>query len=98
MKKFSDFASEEKRLDGAKVKLDNLLNREIQIISFTISDSKYSKNNSGKYATVQFQEGQSEPQIFFTGSDVLISQLERYKSELPFLATVRKNNRYYTFS
>ena len=82
MKKFSDFASEERRLEGAKEKIDNLLNKEIQIITFTIGKSKYSKNNSGKYATVQYRENDNSPHIFFTGSDVLISQLEKYKQNM----------------
>jgi hypothetical protein len=39
-----------------------------------------------------------EIKIIFTGSDVLISQIEDYKEEIPFEATIKKINRYYTFT
>jgi len=99
MKKFSDFAKEQTPLEGSKAKMEDLLNTEIQILTFRLADSKYSKNKSGKYATVQFKKSDKSPfQVFFTGSDILIEQLEKYKDELPFKAIVKKINRYYTLS
>lgn len=99
MKKFSDFAKEQTQLEGAKEKLDDLLNKEIEILAFRISNSKFSKNKNGNYATVQFKENETcQPKVFFTGSDVLLEQLEKYESELPFATTIRKINRYYTLS
>ncbi len=98
MKRFSDFAQEDGPLEGGKVKLDAILNVEIQVTGYRIQDSKYSdKNKSGKCLTVQF-EREGERQVFFTGSDVLIQQLERYGEEIPFLATLKKVNRHYTLS
>ncbi|MGD9930124.1 MAG: hypothetical protein AB7U05_08900 [Mangrovibacterium sp.] len=99
MKRFSDFATEEAQLEGVKVKLDDLLNQDIILIAFRVSDSQYSKNKSGKYATVQFKQAENcPPQVFFTGSDILIEQLEKYRHELPFVAKVKKINRYYTLN
>ncbi len=99
MKRFSDFAKEETQLEGLKVKLDDLLGQDIMIVAFRMSDSRYSKNKSGKYATVQFKQKEDcPPQVFFTGSDILIEQLEKYKEELPFVAKIKKINRYYTLS
>lgn len=99
MKRFSDFAQEESQLEGVKVKIDDLINQELIIVAYRMSDSKYSKNKSGKYATVQFRQQKScPPQVFFTGSDILIEQLEKYKEELPFAAKIKKINRYYTLS
>lgn len=98
-KKFSDFSSEELKLEGAKEKLDDILNQEIEIIAFRLSQSKFSKNVSGKYATVQFKTVECVlPRVFFTGSDVLISQLEKYKEHLPFSTVIKKINKYYTLS
>ena len=97
MKRFSDFAEEETGLEGDKVKVDDILNREILVIAYRIRNSKFSKNNSGKYLTIQF-ELDSGKHIFFTGSDVLIDQMEKYGQEIPFCVTVKKINRYYTFS
>jgi hypothetical protein len=36
--------------------------------------------------------------IIFTGSIVLIDQLEKYKENLPFYTTVKKIDKYYTFT
>lgn len=99
IKRFSDFAKEELRLDGKKIKIDDILNKDIIVMSYTLADTKYGKNKCGKYATVQFNyEGNEEKYIFFTGSDILIEQLSRYKEEIPFETEIKKINRYYTFS
>ncbi len=96
MKRFSEI-SKENILDGDKVRLDDILNEEILIIGFRIKDSRYSKNNSGKYLTLQF-EYKDKKNVIFTGSDVLIDQVEKYSKEIPFLATIRKINRYYSLT
>jgi hypothetical protein len=99
LRKFSDFATEETPLDGAKVKLDDIINQEINIVAFKLQNSKFSKNTTGKYATIQFTTEQCTlPRVIFTGSDVLIDQLERYKEHIPFQAVIKKINKYYTLS
>lgn len=98
MKQFSDFAKEEERLDGDKVKLDLILDQEITVHSFTLAKSNFSKNKSGQYITVQFSKQGAEKQVFFSGSDVLIDQLQKYKDEMPFIARIKKVNKYYTLS
>jgi len=98
MNKFSDFAAEETQLDGEKEKVDNILDKEIIIKNFRLQNSKF-KNKSGQYATVQFCKGkENKTFIFFTGSDVLVDQLQRYKEKLPFAVIIKKINRYYTLS
>lgn len=98
MKQFSDFAKEEERLEGDKVKLDSILDQEITIHGFTLAKSNFSKNKSGQYITVQFSKQDTEKQVFFSGSDVLIDQLQKYKDEMPFIARIKKVNKYYTLS
>lgn len=98
MKQFSDFAKEEERLEGDKVKLDSILDQEITIHGFTLAKSNFSKNKSGQYITVQFSKQAAEKQVFFSGSDVLIDQLQKYKDEMPFIARIKKVNKYYTLS
>ena len=93
--KFSDFASEEKPLDGEKISINGILNKEILITGFRSGQSKY-KEDSG-YMTVQF-EVDGVRHVFFTGSDVLADQLQKYQERIPFLTTVRKINRYYTLT
>lgn len=96
MKKFSDI-SKENILDGDKIRLDDILNEEILIIGYRVKNSRYSKNSSGKYLTLQI-EYKDKKYVVFTGSDVLIDQLEKYGNEIPFLATIRKINRYYSLT
>jgi len=97
MKQFSDFAKEEERLEGDKVKLDSILGEEIIIQGFTLAKSKFKENKTGQYITVQFSKGEDK-QVFFSGSDVIIDQLQRYKDEIPFKTTIKKVNKYYTLS
>lgn len=96
MKKFSDF-SKENVLDGDKIRIDDILNEEVQITGYAIKNSKYSKNESGKYLTLQIIKDDKK-YVIFTGSDVLIDQLEKYNDEIPFMATIRKINRYYSLT
>lgn len=100
MKRFSDFAEEDGPLEGDKARLDAILNHEIVVTGYRIQASKYKgKNNSGKCLTVQFSLPESEERrVFFTGSDVLIEQMEKYGHQVPFLTTVKKVDRYYTLS
>lgn len=99
IRKFSDFAKDELRLDGKKIRIDDILNKNIIILGYRLSDSHYSKNKSGKYATVQFEyENEKNKNIFFSGSDIIIDELKKYEPNIPFETKVIKINRYYTFS
>lgn len=99
MKCFSDFAApEELSFDGEKVRIDSLLNKPIILKKFKVRPSKY-KDRSDRCATVQFSESEnSSDKIFFTGSNVIIDTLEKYKDELPFMTTIKKIERFYTLS
>lgn len=98
MKRFSDFSNEQ-ILEGDKIKIDDILNEEVTIYGYRVKESRYSKNRSGKYLTLQFSySNEAEKKVIFTGSDVLIEQMEKYGSELPFMSTIRKINRYYSLT
>jgi hypothetical protein len=47
-KRFSDFAEEPAPLDGDKMKIDQILNQEVEIIGARIGSTRYSKNKTGK--------------------------------------------------
>jgi hypothetical protein len=96
-KRFSDFARERIPLDGEKTRLDDIINREILIIGHSIKKSRYDKNNSGKFLTLQF-ELDGDRRVLFTGSDVLIEQVEKYGDQIPFAAIIKKIDRFYTLS
>ena len=97
MKKFSDFSKEDCPLDGDKLRIDDTLNIELLVIGFRITQSKYEKNKSGKCLTLQVDLNGTK-RVIFTGSDVLISQTEKYATEIPFVTVIKKIDRYYTFS
>lgn len=97
MKRFADFNTDIKPLDGEKVRLDDVVNIEVTVIGYNIRKSKYGKNASGKCLALQLEFG-GDRRVAFTGSDVLISQIEKYGDQIPFVATIRKIDRYYTFS
>jgi len=93
--KFSDFAEKTKAFDGDKKKIENILNQEILILDFKVKESK--KKQDSLYATIQFKINDIN-YIVFTGSSVLIDQLEKYKENLPFHTIIKKIDRYYTFT
>lgn len=97
MQRFSDFAETTGVLDGAKIRIDDVLNQDLIVIGFSVRDSRYSKNKSGKYLTLQVRLGE-EKRVLFTGSDVLIGQLEKYGDKIPFMTTIKKVDRFYTLS
>jgi hypothetical protein len=97
MRKFSDFAADPNILDGAKVRIDDVLNMELVVTGYTVRDSKFSKNKSGKYLTLQVQID-GEKRVVFTGSDMLIGQLDRYGDNIPFRATIKKIDKFYTLT
>ena len=97
IKKFREFAEEEAKLDGEQVRLDSILNKEIFITGYKIKDSKYRKENFAKCLTLQFTID-DKTNITFTGSNVLIEQIEKYKTKIPFYTIIKKIDRYYTFT
>lgn len=99
MRRFSEFADPATPLDGAKKKLDDILNRDLIICDCKITESKYTENGCKDYAIIQFKEqGKDELFVVFTGSKVLIDQCQKNKDMMPFIATIKKINKYYTFN
>ena len=97
MKRFSDFATEPNAMTGDKIKIEDVLDKEIEVTGYKISDSKFAKKSTDKVLTLQFKLG-GENRILFTGSNVLMEQVEKYQDEMPFVATITKVNKFYTFS
>lgn len=96
MKKFSEFAEEDKPISGDKIKIKRILGEEITVIGYRISQSNFDDSNSEKCLMLQI-EYNGETRVVFTGSVVLLEQAEKYGDEMPFLATIQKIDRYYTF-
>lgn len=81
--------------DGEKKRIDDILNQEILILRFKIKKSV--KREGTLYATIQFKLDGADG-ILFTGSLVIIDQLERYEEHVPFYTTIKKIDRYFTMS
>lgn len=70
---------------------------EIVVTGFKIRKSKFSKNVTGEYLTLQY-ERDGKTFVCFTGSDVLIDQIKRYAHEIPFMTQIKKIKRFFTFT
>jgi hypothetical protein len=102
-KRFGDFAKDHVPLDGAKLKIADILNKEILVTAMRVKPSKYKDSGgaAGKVMpsclTLQFELA-GERYVAFTGSGVLADQAQTYQNEIPFIATVKKIDKYYTFT
>ena len=103
--KFSGLVTN-KVLDGDKVRIDDLLNKEIIVCNFQITTSKYKDKGCGYCIKVQFyyaDDPTETKRVFFSGSGVIKDQLEEVKAALEknqqpllFKATVKKVANYYS--
>ncbi|HWQ62914.1 MAG TPA: hypothetical protein VN429_00760 [Methanospirillum sp.] len=92
--RFSEFAAGDAKLDGEKVKLKDILNQEILVTGYSIHQSKFKDE---KYLTIQFEKEDTR-HVLFTGSCVLMDQIEKYAEKLPFLVIIRDFGKYYAFT
>ena len=92
--RFADFNTRPIGFEGDKLRMQEILGREILITGFRIL--------SGKYKTahcVQFQfELDGMRYVTFSGSAVVANQLTENRDRLPFYATLRRIDRYITLS
>jgi len=102
MNKFSEFAdlSQTPVMDGKKVPLNEILEKEIIVLKYRIKNTKYADAKNPECLTVQFAFSKSpeEHWVFFSGSNVLMRQLEQYKDKLPFSSVIKREGKYFTFS
>ena len=93
--KFAVFARDKLPMPGDKKFMNDLLNREITVTDFRISSSK--KRNGTDCLQLQFILDDNVC-VVFTGSSVLIDQIQSSKENIPFSATIVKIDKYYSFS
>ena len=93
--KFSSFAKNQLPMPGNKKRLDDILNREIMVVDFRIRKSN--KRDGTDCLQMQFLLD-DEVCVVFTGSSVLINQMKECRENIPFVTTVVKLDRYYSFS
>ena len=92
---FAVFARGKLPLPGVKMRLEQILNREILVTDFRIMKSKHHPDQD----CLQFQYLlDNQVCVSFTGSCVLIDQISSVGENIPFNTTVVKIDRYYSFS
>ena len=108
MKKFSEFASKEDcPPEGDRIHIHEVLGKPILIYQWVIKPSK--KKEDTDYATIQLSlvedvekasEGETPKKyILFTGSQVLLNQLQKYNvPEFETTIIKRDKTNYFTFS
>jgi len=93
MKTFKDFniTPSVDGFTGDKIKTDRILNRQIVVHDYKIEDSKYGEPGK-KCLHLQISIGETK-HVVFTGSKTLINLIQQVsKQDMPFKATVIKDN------
>lgn len=81
---------------GEKIKVEKIFNVPIKVLGFKIEPSKQKPGTD--LLTIQIEK-KDEKRIIFTGSTVLMDQIQRVpKDKFPFEATIVGENDYYEFT
>lgn len=94
-KRFSDFSKGSENLEGDKLPMAEIFNKEIEILNVRFFPSKVAKDKI--CSQIQFILDDMK-YVTFTTSEVLYKQLKEYKDELPFLTTIKKRGKYHTLT
>lgn len=92
--KFSVFAHDKLPLVGEKVRLGEVLDQEIVVTDFRIIKSKH--REGGECLQLQIRWGERVC-VLFSGSVVLIHQVQFAADKMPFSATITKVDKYFSF-
>lgn len=100
MTKFSDLNIKmpSAGLEGEKIKIDRILNKEIKVHAFEVKASKYADKGNGKCLHMQIEVDQAK-RVVFTGSGVLMETLAQVpKNAFPITTTIIKQNERFQFT
>lgn len=100
MNSFSDFNIKPKqsRFIGEKIRMMQILNRDIIVHRYKIKESKFENTNSGICLTMQI-EVQGEQRVLFTGSRILTEMIQQVpEDKLPFKTIITKVGETYQFN
>lgn len=101
VKQFKDFGivPSSKAFVGTKVEIDNILNSEVTVYEFKISDSKFVKENtSGKCLHLQIGIGAAK-HVVFSGSINLVEMIQQIPpTGFPFTTRIIKENKRLLFT
>lgn len=94
MNKFSDFGIKPRNqfMEGEKISIHKILNREIKVISHKIEPSKFMEKGNGKCLHLQIEVA-GEKRVLFTGSTILMESISQVPiNKFPFSTTIVKDN------
>lgn len=95
MHKLSDFKEESDIMVGDSIKIGDAIGKDIEVYGYKIGVSKYDSDDT--CLTIQLKLDGVD-RVIFTGSNVLIDQCERYKSQMPFETVINKVGKYFIFA
>ena len=98
MKNFKEFGITitDKKFSGDKIKIFNVLEREIIVLDHKIEAS--TQKAGTEFLTMQIQLN-GEKRIVFTGSTGLMNAIKQVpQDEFPFVTTIVKRNEHYQFT
>lgn len=92
MKKFSELQIKpvDTALIGTKIKIDTVLDKEIEVIKYTVKDSKYGIDKKCLHLQIKFN---SMDFVIFIGSKHLIGQISQVpEAELPIQTIIKRKD------
>ncbi|WP_407324053.1 hypothetical protein R5O24_02920 [Tenacibaculum maritimum] len=98
MNNFKEFGikPELKNFTGDKIPIKRVFNIPITVLDFKIEKSKHKENTKCLTLQIEYKE---EKRIIFTGSTVLMQQIENVpKDKFPFTTTIVNDNEYFEFT
>ena len=98
MYNFKDFNIQPKvnNFVGDKIQVQKLFNLQIKVLGFKVEPSK--QNKGTELLTLQIEKA-GEKRIVFTGSKVMIDQIQRVpENRFPFTTTIKGDNDYFEFT
>ena len=95
MKRFSDFPAEKREVWAEKMKISEVVGKEIVVTGFTVIPSKYGQG--AEAARIEF-EMDGAKHICYTSSSLLHRQLEATEDEMPYAATIAEKNHWLTLT
>jgi hypothetical protein len=100
MKNFKDLGIiiPEPTMKGPKISIHEVLNTEVTVLNFVITDSKYSEKGNGKCLNLQLEVDKIK-RVLFSGSGVLMDTIQKIPANsFPFVTKIVKRNERFEFT
>ena len=99
MKRWSELPSETKDVWVEKMKLGDVVGKEICITGFDVCNSRYTDRDNADKEYIKICFTLNEQRHFTNTSSMLLrKQLQSCKNDLPILATIVKKDNWYSLS